>query len=139
MYLKALAGLFLVTSLSFAEGAIKTVYHCDYDDDERFSVFMATLLHQIEYYEEELIENEISVVINGACTRYINQQTKDEKFLAMLDSRIENYGVNVYACQSGMKASGVKKSDIKGVQVVPNGGAKLAELQHEGFAYIKVW
>lgn len=139
MHLKIFVSLLFLASLSYAEGAFKTVYHCDYDDDERFNVFMSTLLHQIEHYEEELIENEISIVVNGFCTRYISKESKDGKFLAMLDSRIQNYGVKVYACQSGMKASGVKQSDIKGVQLVPNGGAKLAELQNQGFAYIKVW
>lgn len=122
------------------EAVLKTVHHCDYDDDQRFTVFMATLLHQIEYYEENLIEHEVSIVANGACTRYISLKQKEEKLVKMIQSRAVNYGVKLYVCETGMKASGVQKAElIKEAQLVPNGSAKLTELQQQGFAYIKTY
>jgi len=100
---------------------------------------LATILHQIEYYNENLIEHEMKVVVNGECTKYISTQQKDQKFLKAIESRVKNYGVEFFACKTGMKASGVKESDTaKFVELVPNGAAKITELQQKGFAYIKV-
>lgn len=139
MFRVLIATLMLVGILTAQEGVPRSVHHCDYDDDTRFSVFMSTLLHQIEYYNEDLMEHEIAIVVNGFCTRYLSPKLKDVKFSQMLESRIENYDVKVYVCKSGMQASGVKESDVavKGVELVPNGSAKLTELQGQGFAYIK--
>lgn len=141
MFRILLATLLSAFALNAYEGSLKTVHHCDYDDDTRFNVFMATILHQVETYNEELTEHEINVVLNGSCTKYITNKMKDDKYIQMIQSRLNNYDIKFYVCKSGMKASGVKESDItvKGVELVPNGSMKLTELQHEGFAYIKTW
>lgn len=127
--------LFSLTLL--ADGVQKAVHHCDYDDDKRFEIFMATLLYQVEYYNQNLQEFDLQIVINGACMKYVSKKHKNEKFISMLQSRIENYGIKVHVCKSGMKAAKVEEKDIsiKGTNLVSNGSAKLTELQNSGFAY----
>lgn len=141
MFKKFALSLMAVGSLMAADGVQKAVHHCDYDDDKRFEIFMATILHHVETYNESLQEFDVQMVINGACTKYISKKHKNEKLVAMLQSRIDNYGIKLSVCKSGMKASKVDEKDIslKGAMLVPNGSVKLTELQNSGFAYIKTY
>jgi len=80
-------------------------------------------------------EAKIIVVVNGpAVARF----TKMSQSRAQLDSILSD-NAEVAICSIALKNKKIAKSSLyKGMNYLENGGAaKLVELQHEGYAYIK--
>jgi len=161
--MKSLPGvlsIFIIACLSLvyrpvfaADDAARVVYHADFSDPRRFSAMLTSINNMVVYYENELLDYDIRIVFVSHGIRFLTDNSlKDTPFTtdAALEERRANlrgrlatlnnvHGVKLELCD-------ITRSEIElsedalygGVQTVPSGVVRIAELQSEGFAYIKI-
>ena len=132
---------------------VKVVYHADFADPRRFSAMLTSINNMATYYENELREYDIRIVFVAHGIKFLT----DDKLLKtpfaedadMAERRESNKGrllslhdvmsVKLELCEITRSQIGLDKSKLyEGTESVPSGVVRLAELQHQGFAYIKI-
>jgi len=131
----------------------KVVYHADFGDPRRFSALLTSIRNMVATYEAELREYDVRVVFIASGIRFVTEDkllktpfAEDEALrkrrrdlLERLISLRDVYGVKLELCGITREQARLPESKlIAGVTVVPSGVVRLAELQQQGFAYIKV-
>ncbi|MGB5259349.1 MAG: DsrE family protein [Gammaproteobacteria bacterium] len=140
-------------ALAEDDDVIKVVYHADFADPRRFSAMLTSINNMVTYYQNELIEYDVRIVFVAHGIRFLTaDKLENTPFAAdaALDERRANLAGRLGSLHS---VQGVKlelcdntRSQIKldagklaaGVELVPSGVVRIAELQREGFAYIKI-
>jgi intracellular sulfur oxidation DsrE/DsrF family protein len=134
-------------------GMAKVVYHADFSDPRRFSAMLTSINNMVTYYQNELLEYDVRVVFVAHGIRFLtDDKLADTPFASddALEERRSNIkgrlsalnsvqGVKLELCditRAQIKLSGEKL--YAGVETVPSGVVRLAELQQNGFAYIKI-
>lgn len=132
---------------------IKVVYHADFSDPRRFSAMLTSINNMVTYYQNELIEYDVRIVFVAHGIRFVTRDAlKDTPFAAdesLIERRdnllgrlgslnsVQNVGLelcDITRTQIGLDAGKL----IKNVELVPSGVVRIAELQREGYAYIKI-
>ncbi|MFP4243774.1 MAG: DsrE family protein [Ectothiorhodospira sp.] len=152
-------GLLLVWGLAVpqwgmaADAQARVVYHADFSDPRRFSAMLTSIHNMAMHYQDQLLDADIRIVVVSHGIRFVTDDPlKETPFAAdealrearddlkgRLGSLMDVHGVKVELCDITRKAAGLSREDLyEGVATVPSGVVRLAELQHEGFAYIKV-
>ena len=104
------------------------------------------------YYEGNLKELEVTVVIHGGAYRFFVKDIKKSMFKSNLKlveaypelkkriaSMADTYEVEFLMCKAAMPKNHLKAEDVvKFVKLVPNSTIGLIDKQNEGFAYIPV-
>ena len=151
--LAALLPFALTAPAQAADEGAKVVYHVDFKDPTRYSATLTSINNIINYYESELMMPEIHLVFVGYGIRFTTDDnlkgTPYAAKKALLDRREELKGrlsalvnvrdVKVHLCDkthNKINLSTDKLYDFIGT--TPSGVAKIAMLQSEGFAYLKV-
>jgi len=135
------------------DGAIKVVYHADFADPRRFSAMLTSIYNMASYYENELVEYDIRIVFVAHGIRFVTDDklngTPFQEDSAMAERR-ENIkgrllslndvqGVQLELCDITRSQVNLGEDKLyEPVESVPSGVVRIAELQREGFAYIKV-
>lgn len=132
---------------------IKVVYHADFADPRRFSSMLTSINNMATYYENELQEYDMRIVFNSYGIRFLTEdQLLDTPFAedaAMAERRDSNrdrltslqdvMSVKLELCDITRSQVGLEVEKLyEGTESVPSGVVRLAELQRQGFAYIKV-
>ncbi|GAB6070005.1 DsrE family protein [Thiomicrorhabdus hydrogeniphila] len=154
-----LGALFIasLTLLSFnsqaADEGAKVVYHVDFKDPTRYSATLTSINNIMNFYESELMEADVHLVFVGYGLRFATDDnlkgTPYEADKALLDRRaelkgrleslIKVRGVKVDLCDKTRDEVGLPKDKVyKGIDFAPSGVAKIAILQSEGYAYLKI-
>jgi hypothetical protein len=149
-----IACLSLVYRPAFAaDDAARVVYHADFSDPRRFSAMLTSINNMVVYYENELLDYDIRIVFVSHGIRFLTDNSlKDTPFTAdaALEERRANlrgrlatlnnvHGVKLELCDITRSEIGLSEDALYGgVQTVPSGVVRIAELQSEGFAYIKI-
>ncbi len=135
------------------EDLIKVVYHADFADPRRFSAMLTSINNMVTYYNNELLEFDVRIVFVAHGIRFVTDDTlNNTPFMAdaALEERRENlkgrmmslndvHDVKLELCDITRSQIGLNKDKIfKQVDSVPSGVVRITELQHNGFAYIKV-
>ena len=136
-----------------SDSAVKVVYHADFADPRRFSAMLTSINNMVTFYQNELIDYDVRIVFVAHGIRFLtNDKLKDTPFSsdAALDERRDNLhgrlsalhsvqGVKLELCDITRSGIGLPKDDLyKGVELVPSGVVRIAELQTKGYAYIKI-
>ena len=136
-----------------SESLAKVVYHADYADPRRFSAMLTSINNMVTYYQNELIEYDVRIVFVAHGIRFLtDDKLEDTPFSsdAALEERRSNLHGRLKALNSvqGVKLelcditrSGIKLPEealYKGVELVPSGVVRIAELQAQGYSYIKI-
>jgi len=149
-----IACLSLVYRPAFAaDDATRVVYHADFSDPRRFSAMLTSINNMVTYYNNELLDYDVRIVFVSHGIRFLTDNmlngtpfTSD----AALEERRENlrgrlstlnnvHGVKLELCDITRSEIELSKDALYGgVQTVPSGVVRIAELQSEGFAYIKI-
>jgi len=131
----------------------KVVYHADFSDPNRFSTMLQNIFNMTTTYENELRDYDIRVVFIASGMRFITQDNlkgssleadnkfKKERsdFIKRLASLQDIRGLKLELCTITLNSFGLDKSTlIPGVTLVPSGVVQIADLQHKGFAYLKI-
>ena len=148
------SALFAISRPAHAdEDTIKVVYHADFADPRRFSSMLTSINNMITYYQDELVEYDVRIVFNAHGIRYVTDDKlsktpfAEDKALAERRENIKGRMLSLHKVQNvKLELCDITRSQIglaadklySGVDQVPSGVVRVAELQHQGFAYIKV-
>ena len=158
-YLLALLMLFgsvtgtILPTTATADDVAKVVYHADFADPRRFSAMLTSINNMVTHYQNELIEYDVRIVFVAHGIRFVTNDklagTPFEEDAAMAERRENNAGrlqslqsvqeVKLELCDITRSQIGLAENKLyDGVSRVPSGVVQLADLQREGFAYIKI-
>ncbi|MDZ7712770.1 MAG: DsrE family protein [Rhodovibrio sp.] len=137
----------------FGDGPAKVVYHADFKDPRRFSAMLTSVYNMVTTYRNDLREYDVRIVFNSYGIRFLtDNQLKGTPFEAGAELRenrenlrgrllsLQNtYDVKLELCDITRERVKLPKDEIyDGVESVASGVVRVAELQSEGFAYIKI-
>jgi len=143
---------FPLTTQAADDGA-KVVYHVDFKDPTRYSATLTSINNILNFYDSELMEADVHLVFVGYGLRFTTDDNlkgtpyaADKALLdrraelkGRLDALINVRGVKVELCDKTRDEVGLPQSNVyKGIEFTPSGVAKIAILQSEGYAYLKV-
>jgi len=132
---------------------IKVVYHADFSDPRRFSAMLTSINNMVTYYQNELIEFDVRIVFVAHGIRFVtDDKLMNSPFMSdsALEERRENlkgrmlslndvHEVKLELCDITRSQINLDKDKVfEQVESVPSGVVRIAELQRQGFAYIKV-
>ena len=136
-----------------ADAAVKVVYHADFADPRRFSAMLTSINNMVTFYQNDLIDYDVRIVFVAHGIRFLtNDKLKDTPFSSdtALEERRDNLHGRLSARQSvqdvKLELCDITRTGIglpedalyKGVELVPSGVVRIAELQANGYAYIKI-
>jgi intracellular sulfur oxidation DsrE/DsrF family protein len=151
--LLVLAGLLPAPQAVIADEVAKVVYHADYADPRRFSAMLTSVNNMMNYYENELVEADVRIVFVAHGIRFLTDDGLEKTPFAAdaeLEERRENLkgrllsladtrGVKLELCDITRSQIGLAKDGVyPNVTLVPSGVVQIADLQRQGFAYIKI-
>ena len=136
-----------------SDDIVKVVYHADYSDPRRFSAMLTSINNMANYYQNEFVDYDIRIVFVAHGIRFLT----DDKLVgtpfaedpAMAERRESNkgrlislntvQGVKLELCDITRSQIGLDSSKLyEGAETVTSGVVRIAELQREGFSYIKI-
>jgi intracellular sulfur oxidation DsrE/DsrF family protein len=135
------------------EGVVKVVYHADFADPRRFSAMLTSINNMVTTYKNDLIDYDIRIVFVAHGIRFVtDDKLVDTPFAEdpALAERRDNlkgrllslhkvHGVGLELCDITRSQINLPKDKVyKGVEMVPSGVVRIAELQRDNFAYIKI-
>ena len=136
-----------------AEVPIKVVYHADFADPRRFSAMLTNIHNMVSTYQAELTDYDVRIVFVSHGIRFVTPdklagtpfaedaelKQRRANLLGRLATLRDTQGVKLELCEITRAAVHLPKEKIiPGVALVPSGVVRIAELQHQGFAYLKV-
>jgi intracellular sulfur oxidation DsrE/DsrF family protein len=131
----------------------RVVYHADFADPRRFSAMLTSINNMVTFYQNELIEYDVRIVFIAHGIRFVTDDRLEKTPFATdaaLDERRDNLqgrlsalntvqGVKLELCDITRSQINLDADKLyKGVESVPSGVVRIAELQRDGFAYIKI-
>ena len=132
---------------------VKVVYHADFADPRRFSAMLANIHNMVSTYQSELKEYDVRIVFVSYGIRFVTQdklagtpfaedaalKQRRAELLVRLATLRDTEGVKLELCEITRAAVRLTNEKIiPGVASVPSGVVRIVELQHQGFAYLKV-
>jgi intracellular sulfur oxidation DsrE/DsrF family protein len=131
----------------------KAVYHADFADPRRFSAMLTSVRNMVETYRADLADYDVRIVFVAHGIRFVTDdklaktpfaedavfKTRRRELRERLITLQDVYGVTLELCDITRKQVRLPEAKLMpGVALVPSGVVRLAELQRQGFAYIKV-
>jgi intracellular sulfur oxidation DsrE/DsrF family protein len=131
----------------------KVVYHADFSDSRRFSAMLTSINNMVTHYNNELMDYDVRIVFVAHGIRFVtDDKLADTPFAedaelaerrANLAGRLQSlrqvHGVKLELCDITRREINLATEKLhEGVELVPSGVVRIAELQSEGFAYIKI-
>lgn len=135
------------------EDVVKAVYHADFADPRRFSAMLTNIHNMVSTYQAELVDYDVRIVFVSWGIRFVTEdklagtpfaeddalKQRRADLLARLATLRDTQGVKLEVCGITREQIGLdEKKLIAGAQIVRSGVVRIAELQHQGFAYLKV-
>jgi len=153
--------LYLVTLMAWSpplyaaedDEVVKVVYHADFADPRRFSAMLSSIHNMVTYYEDQLLDYDVRVVFNSYGIRFVTgDNLKGTPFAAdaALEERRDNLkgrllslhevaGVKLELCEITRVSVDLDPDKLyPEVARVPSGVVQIADLQRQGFSYLKV-
>jgi uncharacterized protein len=136
-----------------AEAVEKVVYHADFADPRRFSAMLTNINNMVTVYQQDLKEYDVRIVFVSNGIRFVTAdalkgtpfaedaelKARRKELLERVKSLHDTQGVKLELCEITREAAHLDASKVlAGVDRVPSGVVRIAELQHQGFAYLKV-
>lgn len=138
---------------ALAQNEAKVVYHADFSDPRRFSAMLTSINNMVKTYKDRLLSYDIRIVFVAHGIRFLtDQDLRDTPFEAdaALKERRENlqgrltaltsvHDVKLELCNITRSEIGLKEDALyDSVEMVPSGVVRIADLQDQGFAYLKI-
>ena len=142
-----------VSHAASEKDVIKVVYHADFPNPRRFSAMLTSINNMVKAYQSDLVGYDIRIVFISHGIRFVTKDKlaktpfAEDKALAerrdnlmrRLSSLQNVHDVKLELCDITRKESGLDKEKIMpDVALVHSGVVRIAELQHQGFAYLKI-
>jgi len=135
------------------ESVQKVVWHVDFTDPRRLSALIQSVNNMVTTYQSELEEYDVRIVFLSGGIRFLTTDAlastpfaEDKEFKARraeliqrLQQLREVMNVKLELCEITREALQLPEGKIiPGVGLVRSGVVRIAELQHKGYAYLKV-
>ncbi len=151
------AAVLLATGLGAAPPAraaeVKVVYHADFADPRRFSAMLTSINNMMVTYENDLVDADVRIVFVAHGIRFLTDDaltgTPFARDAALAERAAELKGrllslASVRKVQ--LELCDITRSEIRlaedklypGVKLVRSGVVRIAELQRQGYAYLKI-
>jgi len=136
-----------------AEEIMKVVYHVDYADPRRFSATLQSINNMVTVYQQKLQEYDVRIVFVSHGIRFVTAdslkgtpfaadkelQARRKEFTDRLSGLQKVQYVKLELCDITRETVNLDKEKLlPGVALVRSGVVQLADLQRQGFAYIKI-
>jgi intracellular sulfur oxidation DsrE/DsrF family protein len=131
----------------------KVVWHVDFADPRRMSAMIQNVNNMVTTYQGDLQEYDVRIVFLAGGIRFVTEDplkstpfAEDKAYRAeraqliqRLQQLRELHNVKLELCEITREALGLPTSKvIAGVSAVRSGVVRIAELQAQGFSYLKV-
>lgn len=131
----------------------KVVWHVDFADPRRLSAMIQNVNNMVTTYQNDLMDYDVRIVFLAGGIRFVTEDplartpfAEDKAFRAdrpqliqRLQQLRELYNVKLELCEITREALSLPKEKIiPGVESVRSGVVRIAELQGQGFSYLKV-
>ena len=131
----------------------KVVYHADFADPRRFSAMLTSINNMVTAYQSDLVEYDVRIVFVSHGIRFVTDdplrgtlfaedaalKERRQDLKARLQSLQVTQGVKLELCNLTREAINLDEAKLlAGVELVQSGVVRLAELQHRGYAYLKI-
>jgi intracellular sulfur oxidation DsrE/DsrF family protein len=128
------------------------VYHADFKDPRRFSAMLTSINNMINTYQQDLREYDIRIVFVSYGIRFVTEdplkgtpfaedpalKQRRTDLIARLKS-LQTQGVKLELCNITREQAHLAEGKIiSGVELVPSGVVRVADLEDAGYAYIKI-
>lgn len=152
-----LAGMLLMlpttSPLAEDDGVLKVVYHADFSSPRRVSAMITSINNMVTTYKSDLEEYDVRIVFISHGIRFLTKDKlaktpfAEDKELAERRANIMQrlaslqnvHDVKLELCDITRQAIKLNKKKIMpNVKLVRSGVVRIAELQHKGFAYLKI-
>ncbi|MCL7750739.1 DsrE family protein [Guyparkeria hydrothermalis] len=131
----------------------RVVYHVDFADPTRYSATLTSINNLINDAEQKLLPWDVHLVLVGYGIRFatddplegtpyaadedLNERRAELK--GRLQTLIDVREVKVHLCDVTRNEIGLSKDKLyEGIELVGSGVAKIADLQRDGYAYLKI-
>ena len=136
-----------------AEPVAKVVWHVDFADPRRLSAMLQNVNNMVTTYQNQLEDFDIRIVFLAGGIRFVTQdplkgtpfaenpeyKKRRPELIQRLKQLQEMHGVKLELCEITREALNLAREKIiPGVTPVRSGVVRIAELQHQGFAYLKI-
>ena len=161
IYLLSVASLLAIFSLpalaadnnAESDEVLKVVYHADFADPRRYSAMLTSINNMVTHYQNELIDYDVRIVFVSHGIRFLTDdklantpfksdvklEEQRDNLHGRLNALNSVQGVKLELCDITRSQIGLPEDKLyKDVKLVHSGVARLAELQHQGFAYLKI-
>lgn len=141
------------TAPAHAQDGAKVVYHADFSDPRRFSAMLTSINNMVTYYNNQLMDYDVRIVFVAHGIRFVTDDPLKETPFASdeaLEERRDNlkgrlasltdvHGVKLELCDITRSEVNLAEDALyEGVELVPSGVVRIAELSGQGFAYLKI-
>ena len=131
----------------------KVVWHVDFADPRRLSAMIQNVNNMVSTYQGSFQEYDVRIVFIAGGIRFVTEDklartpfAEDKEFrklrpqlIQRLNQLRELHNVKLEYCELTREAINLPKDKIiAGVEPVPSGVVRIAELQAQGFSYLKV-
>jgi intracellular sulfur oxidation DsrE/DsrF family protein len=145
--------IFATPGVSLAQDAKKVVYHADFADPRRFSAMLTSINNMMNYYQNQLVEADVRIVFVAHGIRFVTDDSLEgtpfaedeelaerrENLKGRLMSLVEVRGVKLELCDITRSQINLNQDELyEGVAMVPSGVVRIADLQDQGFSYLKI-
>ncbi|MCR4302219.1 MAG: DsrE family protein [Sulfuricaulis sp.] len=135
------------------EPVAKVVWHVDFSDPRRLSAMIQNVNNMVTTYQNKLEDYDIRLVFLAGSIRFVTQDplkgtpfAEDPDFkqrradlILRLQQLRELHSVKLELCEITREAVNLAREKIiPGVASVRSGVVRIAELQHQGYAYLKI-
>lgn len=135
------------------EPVAKVVWHVDFTDPRRLSAMLQNVNNMVTTYQNKLEDYDVRIVFLAGGIRFVTHDplkgtpfAADPEFkkrrpelIQRLQQLQEMHGVKLELCEITRESLNLAQEKIiPGVTPVRSGVVRIAELQHQGFAYLKI-
>lgn len=135
------------------EPIAKVVWHVDFSDPRRLSAMIQNVNNMVTTYQGQLEDYDVRIVFLAGGIRFVTTDplkgtpfAEDAQFkqqrpelIQRLQQLRELFGVKLELCEITREALNLAKGKIiSGVAPVRSGVVRIAELQKNGYAYLKI-
>lgn len=157
IYITLLMSLLFILPVSNAaaedDEIMKVVYHADFSSPRRLSAMLTSINNMVTTYQNDLVEYDVRIVFVSHGIRFLTKDklaktpfAEDKKLAERKNNLMQRLAslqnvqeVKLELCDITRQAVKLEaKKLMPNVKLVRSGVVRLAELQHKGFAYIKI-
>ena len=148
-----LLAVLMVAPAAQADDTQRVVYHVDFADPTRYSATLTSINNLINDAEQKLLPWDVHLVLVGYGIRFATDDPLEgtpyaadealnerrDELKGRLQTLIEIRDVKVQLCDVTRQEVGLSKDKLyEGVGLVGSGVAEIADLQRQGYAYLKI-